>query len=84
MMPDSRPGEANRYRIDRLERDVHDLTVKLDDYGALKQTVAHLTGEVTSLSKEFAGLRRALAVASFTVAGSAILFAVSVLVALAQ
>lgn len=77
-------AEANRYRIERLERDVHDITVKLDDYGALKQTVANLDKTVANLSDEFAGLRRALAVASFSVAGSAILFAVSVLVAILQ
>ena len=77
-------ADANRYRIQRLERDVHDIQVKLDDYTALKRDVASLANEVKELSGEFAGLRRALAVTSFTVAGSAVMFAVSVLVAIVQ
>jgi len=80
-MPDSQPGEANRIRIDRLERDVDHIQNRLEDYGALKQTVANLDRAVASLAEEFSGLRRALAVASITVAGSAVLFAVSVVVA---
>ena len=83
MVPEQ-SAEANRYRIGRLETDVRDLQVKLDDYGALKQTVTSLAHEVETLSREFAGLRKALAVASFTVAGSSVLFAVSVLVAILQ
>ena len=82
MAPDSQHiSDANRYRIQRLEQDVHDLTVKLEDYGAVKQTVANLEATVKTLSDEFAGLRRALAVASLSIAGSAVLFAVTVLVA---
>ncbi len=80
MTPDTSP-EANRYRIQRLEQDVHDLNIRLEDYGALKQTVSNLDKTVASLSDEFAGLRRALIVASISLTGSAVLFAVTVLTA---
>jgi hypothetical protein len=83
MTPDTTP-EANRYRIERLERDVRDLQIKLDDYTALKLTVTGLAKEVEHLSDEFNGLRKALYTAALTIAGSTVLFAVSVLVAIVQ
>lgn len=83
MQPDQSP-EANRYRIARLEQDVHEIHVKLDDYGALKQTVRDLGNQVNGLAGEFSGLRRALYTAALTIAGSTLLFAVSVLVAILQ
>jgi hypothetical protein len=83
--PDSTPvSDANRYRIERLERDVHEIQIKLDDYGELKQTVRDLGKQVGSLASEFSGLRRALYTAALTIAGSTLLFAVSVLVAVLQ
>jgi conjugal transfer/entry exclusion protein len=84
MPPDSAASDANRYRIQRLEQDVHDLQVKLDDYGALKQTVGNLDRQVSKLADEFTTMRRALYTAALTVGGSAIIVAVSILVAIAQ
>jgi hypothetical protein len=84
MTPDQQATEANRYRIERLERDVHELVLKLDDYTATKITMKGLEREVGRLSGEFDGLRKALYTAALTIAGSTILLAVSVLVAIAQ
>jgi hypothetical protein len=85
MPPDSAAAsDANRYRIQRLEQDVHDLQVKLDDYGAMRQTVSQLTRQVDGLAQEFSGLRKALYTAALTCAGSAVIVAVSILVAIGQ
>ncbi len=72
-------AEANRYRIARLEQDVHDLQRKLDTYAALEQKVVTVTHDCGKLEDDFASLRRAFYTAALTVGGSAILFAVSVL-----
>jgi hypothetical protein len=74
--PDQSP-EANRYRIVRLEQDVQHLQERLEDYGAMKQSVQILTNEVASLKQEFGSIRRALYTAALTVGGSAVLLAVS-------
>lgn len=80
MQPDQSP-EANRYRIVRLEQDVQHLQERLEDYGALKQSVSNLTNEVRELKGEFGSIRRALYTAALTVGGSAVLLAVSLVVA---
>jgi hypothetical protein len=82
--PTSVSPEANRYRIERLERDVHEIQVKLDDYGALKQTVVSLARSVETLAGEFSGLRKALYTTAISVSGSMLLFVVAVLVAILQ
>jgi hypothetical protein len=46
--------------------------------------VRDLGKQVGSLASEFSGLRRALYTAALTIAGSTVLFAVSVLVAVLQ
>jgi flagellar capping protein FliD len=76
--PDQSP-EANRYRINRLENDVADLEKRLEDYGALKQTVLNLERAVGNLQSELTSVRRALYTAALTVGGSAVLLAVSIL-----
>jgi hypothetical protein len=76
--PDQSP-EANRYRINRLENDVADLEKRLEDYGALKQTVLNLERAVGNLQAELTSVRRALYTAALTVGGSAVLLAVSIL-----
>lgn len=57
------------------------LQERLEDYGALKQTVQNLTTEVRELKGEFGSIRRALYTAALTVGGSAVLLAVSLVVA---
>jgi hypothetical protein len=76
--PDQTP-EANRYRIVRLEQDVQHLQERLEDYGALKQTVVNLERAVANLQGELTSVRRALYTAALTVGGSAVLLAVSIL-----
>jgi predicted nucleic acid-binding Zn-ribbon protein len=76
--PDQSP-EANRHRINRLERDVENLEKRLEDYGALKQTVVNLDKAVANLQDELKAVRRALYTAALTVGGSAVLLAVSIL-----
>jgi flagellar capping protein FliD len=76
--PDQSP-EANRYRISRLENDVEHLQARLEDYGALKQTVRNLEQAVANLQSELTSVRRALYTAALTVGGSAVLLAVSIL-----
>jgi hypothetical protein len=76
--PEQSP-EANRYRINRLETDVENLEKRLEDYGALKQTVLNLERAVGNLQGELTAVRRALYTAALTVGGSAILLAVSIL-----
>jgi prefoldin subunit 5 len=76
--PDQSP-EANRYRIARLEQDVEHLQARLEDYGALKQTVRNLEQAVANLQGELTSVRRALYTAALTVGGSAVLLAVSIL-----
>lgn len=76
MAPDQ-PQAANRFRIVRLEQDVQHLQERLEDYGALKQSVQILSGEVANLKLEFGAIRRALYTAALTVAGSAVLLALS-------
>jgi hypothetical protein len=76
--PDQSP-EANRYRIVRLENDVQHLQERLEDYGALKQTVVNLERAVGNLQSELTSVRRALYTAALTVGGSAVLLAVSIL-----
>jgi hypothetical protein len=76
--PDQSP-EANRYRIVRLENDVNELEKRLEDYGALKQTVLNLERAVGNLQAELTSVRRALYTAALTVGGSAVLLAVSIL-----
>jgi hypothetical protein len=76
--PDQTP-EANRYRIVRLEQDVQHLQERLEDYGALKQTVLNLDKAVGNLQAELTSVRRALYTAALTVGGSAVLLAVSIL-----
>jgi hypothetical protein len=76
--PDQSP-EANRYRIVRLENDVQHLQERLEDYGALKQTVVNLERAVANLQSELTSVRRALYTAALTVGGSAVLLAVSIL-----
>jgi hypothetical protein len=73
------PLEANRYRIVRLENDVNELEKRLEDYGALKQTVLNLERAVGNLQAELTSVRRALYTAALTVGGSAVLLAVSIL-----
>jgi flagellar capping protein FliD len=77
--PDQSP-EANRYRIVRLEHDVQHLQERLEDYGALKQTVRNLEQAVANLQGELTAVRRALYTAALTVGGSAVLLTVSILV----
>jgi hypothetical protein len=77
--PEQSP-EANRYRINRLETDVENLEKRLEDYGALKQTVLNLERAVGNLQGELTAVRRALYTAALTVGGSAILLTVSILV----
>jgi flagellar capping protein FliD len=77
--PEQSP-EANRYRINRLETDVENLEKRLEDYGALKQTVLNLERAVGNLQSELTSVRRALYTAALTVGGSAILLTVSILV----
>jgi hypothetical protein len=77
--PPEQSAEANRYRIERLENDVKGLQVRLEDYGALKQTVVNLDKAVGNLQDEIRSLRRALYTAALTVGGSAVLLAVSIL-----
>jgi flagellar capping protein FliD len=76
--PDQSP-EANRYRIARLEQDMEHLQARLEDYGALKQTVLNLERAVANLQGELTSVRRALYTAALTVGGSAVLLAVSIL-----
>jgi flagellar capping protein FliD len=76
--PDQSP-EANRYRIARLEQDMEHLQARLEDYGALKQTVRNLEQAVANLQSELTSVRRALYTAALTVGGSAVLLAVSIL-----
>jgi flagellar capping protein FliD len=76
--PEQSP-EANRYRINRLETDVENLEKRLEDYGALKQTVLNLERAVGNLQSELTSVRRALYTAALTVGGSAILLTVSIL-----
>jgi 16S rRNA G527 N7-methylase RsmG len=76
--PDQSP-EANRYRIVRLENDVQHLQERLEDYGALKQTVVNLERAVANLQSVLTSVRRALYTAALTVGGSAVLLAVSIL-----
>jgi prefoldin subunit 5 len=76
--PDQSP-EANRYRIARLEQDMEHLQARLEDYGALKQTVRNLEQAVANLQGELTSVRRALYTAALTVGGSAVLLAVSIL-----
>jgi chromosome segregation ATPase len=76
--PDQSP-EANRYRIVRLEHDVEHLQARLEDFGALKQTVRQLEESDKNLRDELSSLRRALYTAALTVGGSAILLTVSIL-----
>jgi hypothetical protein len=76
--PEQSP-EANRYRIVRLEQDVQHLQERLEDYGALKQTVVNLERAVANLQGELTSVRRALYTAALTVGGSAVLLAVSIL-----
>jgi hypothetical protein len=78
--PDQSP-EANRYRIVRLENDVQHLQERLEDYGALKQTILVLEREVAGLQNELQSVRRALYTAALSVGGSAILLTVSILAA---
>jgi uncharacterized protein YlxW (UPF0749 family) len=78
VQPDQSP-EANRYRIVRLEQDVQHLQERLEDYGALKQTVRSLEKAVANLQVELTSVRRALYTAALTVGGSAVLLAVSIL-----
>lgn len=83
MAPDNSP-EANRYRIERLERDVHDIQRKLDDYGELRQQVRTIAHDCDRLDDDFGALRRAIITAALTVGGSAIIFGVSIVVAVLQ
>jgi flagellar capping protein FliD len=76
--PEQTP-EANRYRISRLENDVQHLQERLEDYGALKQTVLSLDKAVGNLQEELKAVRRALYTAALSVTGGAILLAVSIL-----
>jgi flagellar capping protein FliD len=76
--PEQSP-EANRYRIARLEQDMEHLQARLEDYGALKQTVRNLEQAVANLQSELTSVRRALYTAALTVGGSAVLLAVSIL-----
>jgi hypothetical protein len=76
--PEQSP-EANRYRIARLEQDMEHLQARLEDYGALKQTVLNLERAVANLQGELTSVRRALYTAALTVGGSAVLLAVSIL-----
>jgi flagellar capping protein FliD len=76
--PEQTP-EANRYRISRLENDVQHLQQRLEDYGALKQTVLSLDKAVGNLQEELKAVRRALYTAALSVTGGAILLAVSIL-----
>jgi hypothetical protein len=78
--PEQSP-EANRYRIVRLENDVQHLQERLEDYGALKQTILVLEREVAGLQNELQSVRRALYTAALSVGGSAILLTVSILAA---
>lgn len=78
MAPEQSP-DANRYRIARLEKDVANLQERLEDYGALKQTVLSLDKAVGTLQEELKAVRRALYTAALTVGGSAILLTVSIL-----
>ena len=78
MAPDQSP-EANRYRIARLEQDVEHLQNRLEDYGALKQTVLNLERAVSSLEGKLSSVLKALYTVALTVAGSAILLTVSIL-----
>jgi uncharacterized protein YlxW (UPF0749 family) len=78
VQPDQSP-EANRYRIVRLEQDVQHLQERLEDYGALKQTVRSLEKAVANLQVELTSVRRALYTAALTVGGSAVLLTVSIL-----
>jgi hypothetical protein len=80
VQPDQSP-EANRYRIVRLENDVQHLQERLEDYGALKQTILVLEREVAGLQNELQSVRRALYTAALSVGGSAILLTVSILAA---
>ena len=75
MAPDSNTPDAHRYRLGRLEQDVHDIQVKIDDYGALRQTVADLRRDVEDTGKELSSLRKALYTAAISVSVSAVLFA---------
>jgi flagellar capping protein FliD len=75
--PDQSP-EANRYRISRLENDVEHLQARLEDYGALKQTVRNLEQAVGNLQSELTSVRKALYTAALTVGGSTLLLAVSI------
>jgi hypothetical protein len=75
MAPDSNTPDAHRYRLGRLEQDVHDLQVKLDDYKALQNSVTDLRRDVEATSSEMSSLRRALYTAAISVSVSAVLFA---------
>jgi prefoldin subunit 5 len=75
--PDQSP-EANRYRIARLEQDMEHLQARLEDYGALKQTVRNLEQAVGNLQGELTSVRKALYTAALTVGGSTLLLAVSI------
>jgi small-conductance mechanosensitive channel len=77
--PPEQSPEANRYRIERLENDVRGLQQRLEDYGALKQTVTNLDKAVNGLQDEIKSMRRALYTAALSVTGGAILLAVSIL-----
>lgn len=76
-------SEANgvAVRLNRLERDVDDIRTELRDYGAMRERVQHLAREVHDLSDEVASLRKVLIGTAVSFAGSALIFAFSILAA---
>ena len=75
MAPDSNTPDAHRYRLGRLEQDVHDLQVKLEDYAGLKRDVEAVRREMDANNRELSSLRKALYTAALSVTGAAIVFA---------
>ena len=81
---DSDFGEANRFRIARLEEDVRDLERQIADYGALKEQVRHLSLSVEGMNRTVNAMTRALYTAALTVGGSAIIAATTVVFVFAR
>lgn len=68
-------------RLNRLERDVDEIRKKVDDFGAVRERATYLAREVEHLSDEVASLRKVLIGTAVSFAGSALIFAFSILAA---
>lgn len=70
------------YRVQELERRLNNLEERAEVLPALRADGVHLSKELDILSDEVRALRRAIVTAAISFAGSAILIAISVLIAI--